>query len=520
MFEDRVLSFNLSSSDPDGDALSYSVSPTLDFVSLVDNGDGTGQITLSPGTGDAGSYNLTIKVMDSQDNSDSETIKITIQAEEPENRAPILSSISNVRITEGRVKRLNLSSVDPDGDDRSFSMSPNLDFIVLTDYGDGTGEITISPDQGDAGNYNLVIKVTDSNDESDSEAITLIVDKEEGVNKIPFLNPIGDQLVYEGAVLEIALSADDLDEDYLKFSVSPELGFLNLIDNGNGTAMLQITPDIGDAGKYSITVKVTDTNGGSTSYTFSLSIYSNANARFADVINSGGNTIVYGSMLAQEDKYYSGGKAATRPPSFAIEGTEDKELYRSVRFGDFKYEIPVPEPGSYMVRLHFAEITYNDFKRGDRVFNVNVENNQESLINYDIIAETGIQKAIVKTFTGIKVTDGYLSIDVKTVIRNALISAIEVINEVDKVTGLTSNELKPKISIYPNPSEGMFTIELPSDNLYTKGSTPYTIYNTAGKIILQSSMTSSRDIINLYGEKRGIYLIKVGDYKTEKLFIY
>ena len=49
-------------------------------------------------------------------------------------------------------------------------------------------------------------------------------------------------------------------------------------------------------------------------------------------INSGGAAITYGSMLAQEDKYYEGGQTATRSSDYIIEGTEDGSLYRSVRF--------------------------------------------------------------------------------------------------------------------------------------------------------------------------------------------
>ena len=39
---------------------------------------------------------------------------------------------------------------------------------------------------------------------------------------------------------------------------------------------------------------------------------------------------------------------------------------------------------------------------------------QQELINYDINADTGPMKAIVKTFTGIEIMDGYLSIDIKS----------------------------------------------------------------------------------------------------------
>src|SRR5580704_18309107 len=86
-------------------------------------------------------------------------------------------------------------------------------------------------------------------------------------------------------------------------------------------------------------------------------------------IHAGGAayTDVAGRMWTP-DAAFSGGFTFTTAAS--ISGTADGALYRSERYGNFSYNIPVPN-GSYTVSLLFAEIYWTS--AGKRVFDVNVE---------------------------------------------------------------------------------------------------------------------------------------------------
>ena len=75
---DVPLSVPLTASDADGDPLTLTSSPALSFVTLTDNGDGTGSLDLNPVAGDAGVYNLTVKATDACGLYDWETIRLTI----------------------------------------------------------------------------------------------------------------------------------------------------------------------------------------------------------------------------------------------------------------------------------------------------------------------------------------------------------------------------------------------------------------------------------------------------------
>ncbi len=92
-----------------------------------------------------------------------------------------------------------------------------------------------------------------------------------------------------------------------------------------------------------------------------------------------------------------------------------EQIYKTERYSNDPVTKPQLEyifnigPGTYKVRLHFAEIWGGATKAGDRVFDIALESTTEAY-NFDIIKEAGGRlKAIVKEYT-IKVTDSALNI--------------------------------------------------------------------------------------------------------------
>jgi hypothetical protein len=101
-------------------------------------------------------------------------------------------------------------------------------------------------------------------------------------------------------------------------------------------------------------------------------------------------------------------------------------VYQTERFGDFTYTIPNLTPGgTYLVRLHFAEIFWN--AAGKRVFDVTI-NGTPALSRYDIFARAGgANRAIVEDVTATADRSGTLSIRYTSLVDNAKSSGIEVI---------------------------------------------------------------------------------------------
>lgn len=73
-------------------------------------------------------------------------------------------------------------------------------------------------------------------------------------------------------------------------------------------------------------------------------------------------------------------------------------VYQTERWGDSTYTMPVERGHAYTVRLHLAELRFGP---AQRKFNVDI-NGQRELTDFDIAAEAGKDKALVKEFDGIE----------------------------------------------------------------------------------------------------------------------
>ncbi|MEO9891022.1 malectin domain-containing carbohydrate-binding protein [Aurantibacter sp.] len=151
-------------------------------------------------------------------------------------------------------------------------------------------------------------------------------------------------------------------------------------------------------------------------------------------INSGGPELDFDGVIWDADQHFVGGNEFTN--AIEIANTENDALYQTERFRSGNqpliYEIPVTN-GNHNVNLHFAEIYYGVSSggaaggAGSRVFNIDVEG-QEQIDNYDIVvAAGGSATAVVENFTAINVTDGNLTITLTAVTDSPKISGIEVL---------------------------------------------------------------------------------------------
>lgn len=94
------------------------------------------------------------------------------------NVAPVLASIGNLRVTEGRSGTFTIRATDADaGDQLTFSISNNLPaFASLQDNGDRTATLRINPSVGEAGSYgSIVVSVSDGQLTSE-ETIAIVVE--------------------------------------------------------------------------------------------------------------------------------------------------------------------------------------------------------------------------------------------------------------------------------------------------------------------------------------------------------
>lgn len=117
----------------------------------------------------------------------------------PGQTAPVLDPIGNVTVNEGQTTTLRVSASDAQGDAINAAVSGVPSFVNVSDPDDaGIVTVTITPGEGDAGQYPINATVTQVNDDelTDSESLILTV---VGVNEPPELTVNNPLTVDEGA---------------------------------------------------------------------------------------------------------------------------------------------------------------------------------------------------------------------------------------------------------------------------------------------------------------------------------
>ena len=132
------------------------------------------------------------------------------------------------------------------------------------------------------------------------------------------------------------------------------------------------------------------------------------------------------------DRFFTGGNVLVRP-SERIFRTLDPDIYRHVRSGDFRYDIPL-QPGTYELHLYFAETGLADFisaessGEGQRLFRVSA-NGKPILPAFDAVADAaGSNIADERVFRNISpAEDGLLHLSFNSMRSTAMLSGIEVL---------------------------------------------------------------------------------------------
>src|SRR5205814_5531282 len=132
------------------------------------------------------------------------------------------------------------------------------------------------------------------------------------------------------------------------------------------------------------------------------------------------------------DSNFTGG--STYATSSTVSGTSDPALFQNERWGQFTYNIAVTN-GVYDVKVEFVELYYGTAVSGScagkRVFGMDILDTAVSpdLAGIDPCGQSGgPNTALIKTVSGVSVTDGQLNIkSVYGAIDDPEIAAIEVI---------------------------------------------------------------------------------------------
>ncbi|NJN24791.1 MAG: T9SS type A sorting domain-containing protein [Cyclobacteriaceae bacterium] len=233
-------------------------------------------------------------------------------------------------------------------------------------------------------------------------------------------------------------------------------------------------------------------------------------------INSGGSAFTAGNdQQFIADAYVSGGSTHTSVDN--ITGTVDDPLYRSERFGNFTYNIPVTN-GDYIVRLKFAEIYFTAINK--RKFDVKIEGNL--VINdIDIFAQVGHDAAYDETHQ-VNVTDGMLNIQFIGVTNNAKVSAVEVYPQAtanrNAFTAFDETEpMHKNLLLYPNPAKGQVQLSMTG---YKPQEATIRIIDLYGRIMYKEGIYVDAELyhrqINTSDLSKGLYILQIQSPEINK----
>ena len=146
-------------------------------------------------------------------------------------------------------------------------------------------------------------------------------------------------------------------------------------------------------------------------------------------INVGGENYEdpQGNLWISDDGYLNT-TTVIAPRSAYTDGTNLDPLYETERWDraggeEMSFSFPV-NPGTYLVRLHFAEKWSGITQSGMRVFSVRIED-QIVLQDLDVYAAAGFNTAVVEQVS-VEVTDGSAEIEFVHGVENPMVSAIEI----------------------------------------------------------------------------------------------
>ena len=188
----------LTGTDPDADALTFSLVSGPSYASVTTTNATTGNLHLAPGFSDAGTAAATVRAADGGGLFNDKSLTITVVNVD---RPVVLNAIGNMTVAAGATADQTFTATDPDGDAITFT-STGPAFMTRTDNVQvgttRTGNIHLAPPLGTSGTFAASVTAT-ANGTTSTRTFVITVN---ATNQAPTLNQPANMTVNEGATLD------------------------------------------------------------------------------------------------------------------------------------------------------------------------------------------------------------------------------------------------------------------------------------------------------------------------------
>lgn len=248
--EDTVYTGQLSASDADGDALTYTITANGTRGAATITDVATGAFTYTPSPNEYGSDAFSFRVNDGSLDSADATVDVTIAGV---NDAPTAEG-SSISVTEDITYTGQLTGTDPEGDALTYNVASNAANGVVTITNVATGAFSYAPGADVTGSDAFTFRVNDGALNSAAATINIAI---ASVNDRPVANGFSFSTAEDEAYTG-QLSASDPDGDSLTYSIGAGASSGAVTITNTSTGAFTYTPDPNISGSDSFTFRVND----------------------------------------------------------------------------------------------------------------------------------------------------------------------------------------------------------------------------------------------------------------------
>nr|WP_321405449.1 Ig-like domain-containing protein [uncultured Carboxylicivirga sp.] len=250
--EDELYSYNIITSDADGDIASLTAIQIPSWLSFTDNGDGTARLTGTPLNEhvENSPYSITIRATDrftTVDHSFSITVINT-------NDAPVFSSTGITQATEDSPYVYNIQTEDDDNDELTITSITRPTWLSFSSQIDGQAQLSGTPTNDDVGIHAVSLRVFDGTVATfQNFEITV-----SNVNDAPIITSTHIITATEDSEYSYTVTTRDDDGDAVSIIASTLPTWLTITDNSDGTALITGTPLQQNVGINAVLLRISD----------------------------------------------------------------------------------------------------------------------------------------------------------------------------------------------------------------------------------------------------------------------